>query len=91
MKVESFLLVSTLNIVIAQRLVRKLSVSKIKYFLNKEELASLGNVVSLERILTLLRNEKIIGKKWEAEAPRFIIESDATIVAPLLFEYVLGG
>ena len=63
MKVESFLLVSTLNIVIAQRLVRKLSVSKTKYFLNKEELALLGNVVSLERILTLLRNEKIIGKK----------------------------
>ncbi|MDO8569952.1 MAG: GspE/PulE family protein, partial [bacterium] len=63
MKVEPFLLVSTLNIVIAQRLVRKLSVSKTKYFLNKGELTSLGNVVSLERILALLRDEKIIGKK----------------------------
>ena len=63
MKVEPFLLVSTLNIVIAQRLVRKLSTSKTKYFLNKGELASLGSVVSLERVLVLLREEKIIGEK----------------------------
>jgi type IV pilus assembly protein PilB len=63
MKVEPFLLVSTLNIVIAQRLIRKLSASKIKYFLNKEEMASLENVVSLERILAILRKEKIIGAK----------------------------
>ncbi len=67
MKVEPFLLVSTLNIVIAQRLVRKLAASKTKYFLNKEELTSLGNVVSLERMLALLREEKIIGPKddWD--------------------------
>lgn len=63
MKVEPFLLVSTLNIVIGQRLVRKLATSKTKYFLNEEELASLSNVISLDRILELLRNEKIIGKK----------------------------
>lgn len=63
MKVEPFLLVSTLNIVIAQRLVRKLSVSKTKYFLNKSELASLGNIVSLERMLVILREEKIISQK----------------------------
>ena len=63
MKVEPFLLVSTLNIVIAQRLVRKLSASKTKYFLSEEELVSLGNVVSLDRILTVLREEKIINKK----------------------------
>lgn len=63
MKVEPFLLVSTLNIVIAQRLVRKLSASKTKYFLSKGELNSLNNVVSLDRILTFLREEKIIDKK----------------------------
>src|SRR3989344_616228 len=67
MKVEPFLLVSTLDIVIAQRLVRKLSASMTKYFLNKGELASLGNVVSLDRILALLKQEKIIGAKdgWD--------------------------
>ena len=63
MKVEPFLLVSTLDIVIAQRLVRKLAVSKTKYFLTKEELTSLGNVVSLDRILTILKAEKILGAK----------------------------
>lgn len=67
MKVEPFLLVSTLNIVIAQRLVRRLSESKTKYFLSKEELKTLGNSVDLDRMLTLLRHEKIIGAKdtWE--------------------------
>ena len=63
MKVEPFLMISTLDIVIAQRLVRKLSVSKTKYFLSKEELASLGNVVSLDRMLDLLKEEKIINNK----------------------------
>ncbi|MSP19099.1 MAG: deoxyhypusine synthase [Bdellovibrionales bacterium] len=35
-------------------------------------------------------NEKITWGKLDAETPKFIIESDATIVAPLLFAYVLG-
>ena len=35
-------------------------------------------------------NEKITWGKLRAETPRFIIESDATIVAPLIFAKVLG-
>lgn len=35
-------------------------------------------------------NEKITWGKLEVETPKFIIESDASIVAPLLFAYVLG-
>ena len=35
-------------------------------------------------------NEKITWGKLGEETPRFIIESDATIVAPLIFAYVLG-
>jgi deoxyhypusine synthase len=35
-------------------------------------------------------NEKITWGKLEADTPRFIIESDATIVAPLIFAYVLA-
>ncbi|MDD5217096.1 MAG: deoxyhypusine synthase family protein [Candidatus Omnitrophica bacterium] len=35
-------------------------------------------------------NEKITWFKLSPESPRFIIESDATIVAPLIFSYVLG-
>jgi deoxyhypusine synthase len=35
-------------------------------------------------------NEKITWGKLDSETARFVIESDATIVAPLLFAYVLG-
>jgi len=35
-------------------------------------------------------NEKITWGKLGANTPRFVIESDATIVAPLLFAYILG-
>ncbi|MBX9689346.1 MAG: deoxyhypusine synthase family protein [Candidatus Obscuribacterales bacterium] len=34
-------------------------------------------------------NEKITWGKLEADTPRFVIESDASIVAPLIFAYVL--
>lgn len=36
-------------------------------------------------------NEKITWGKLGVDTPSFIIESDATIVAPLIFQYVLGG
>jgi deoxyhypusine synthase len=35
-------------------------------------------------------NEKITWGKLDVGTPRFVIESDATIVAPLIFAYVLG-
>lgn len=35
-------------------------------------------------------NEKITWGKLDMDTPKFIIESDATIVAPLVFAYVLG-
>ncbi|MCL4115688.1 UNVERIFIED_CONTAM: hypothetical protein GTU68_042768 [Idotea baltica] len=35
-------------------------------------------------------NEKITWGKLEVETPKFVIESDATIVAPLMFAYILG-
>jgi len=35
-------------------------------------------------------NEKITWGKLAADTPKFVIESDATIVAPLIFAYVLG-
>lgn len=35
-------------------------------------------------------NEKITWGKLTAETPRFMIQSDATIVAPLIFAYLLG-
>jgi deoxyhypusine synthase len=35
-------------------------------------------------------NEKITWGKLGKDTPKFIIESDATIVAPLMFGYVLN-
>ena len=36
-------------------------------------------------------NEKITWGKLDGDTPRFVIESDATIVAPLIFAYVLAS
>jgi deoxyhypusine synthase len=35
-------------------------------------------------------NEKITWHKIDVDTPRFMIQSDASIVAPLIFAYVLG-
>jgi len=63
MKVEPFLLVSTLSVIIGQRLIRKLAPGKEKYLLTKDELALLQKKVDLERIMTFLKTEKIVDPK----------------------------
>ena len=67
MKVEPFLIVSTVNIIIAQRLIRKLSDQKEKYFLTKPELATIGKSINLDKVLGVLKEEKIIDKSetWD--------------------------
>jgi len=60
MKVEPFLLVSTLDVVIGQRLVRRLSDLKQQYKLTKAELAQLEKIVDLNRVLAVLKEEKIV-------------------------------
>jgi len=63
MKIEPFLIVSTAKVIIAQRLIRRLSKSKEKYFLSSSEIASLAKIVNLERLLGFLKKEKVIGDK----------------------------
>lgn len=67
MKVEPFLLVSTINIIIAQRLVRRLADQKEKYLLTKPELVTLGKSVNLTKVLQALKEEKIVdkGDDWD--------------------------
>lgn len=60
MKVEPFLLVSTVNIVIGQRLVRRLTDAKEKYFLSKTEITQLEKQVDLNKVFQALKEEKII-------------------------------
>lgn len=67
MKAEPFLLVSTLSVVIGQRLVRKLTEKKEKYLLTPAELKTLGKTVDLDRVLAALKEEKVVEAKatWE--------------------------
>ena len=67
MKVESFLLVSTLNVVIGQRLVRRLTDTKEKYFLTKDEFAQLQKIVDLDHVLAALKADKVVkqGENWD--------------------------
>ena len=60
MKVESFLLVSTLNIVIGQRLVRRLTDAKEPYKLSKDEFAQLEKLVDMNRVLDALKADKVM-------------------------------
>ena len=67
MKIEPFLLASTLNVIFAQRLVRKLSEDKEKYFLNEADINDLSRNYDLQRLLCLLKKEKIIKEKERLE------------------------
>jgi type IV pilus assembly protein PilB len=65
MKMEPFLLASTIEIIIGQRLVRKLGSSKEKYFLTEAGIASLGKVIDLERMMKFLKDEKVVAPDAE--------------------------
>ncbi|MBZ9569859.1 type II/IV secretion system protein [Patescibacteria group bacterium] len=60
MKAEPFLISSTLNIILAQRLVRRLCKEKEKYTLKESELKNLEKYCDLDRVLKVLREEKMI-------------------------------
>lgn len=67
MGVEPFLITATVKTIIAQRLVRRLTPSKEKYFLSESEIKNLAKIVDLDRMLKLLKDEKIVGESdtWD--------------------------
>ena len=67
MGVESFLIISTVKTIIAQRLVRRVDKSKEKYFLSPTEIKSLTKLTDLDRMLAFLKVENIVDEKsnWE--------------------------
>lgn len=71
MNVEPFLLSSTLNIIIAQRLVRRLYEERNPYKLNSFQVKNLGNYCNLKKITDILRKEKIIKKNQGIEDVTF--------------------
>ena len=62
MEVEPFLMASTVNVILAQRLVRTLCSGKEKYFLNSQQLERLSKEVDLDRVASFLVKEKIMEK-----------------------------
>ena len=66
MKVEAFLIASTLKVVIAQRLVRKLCPNFEEYSFSKEEIKNLSKKYEMDKILNIFKREKIIkeSKDW---------------------------
>lgn len=67
MGVEPFLITATVKTIIAQRLVRRLTSTKEKYMLSATEIKSLEKIVDLDRMLGLLKAEKLVGENdtWE--------------------------
>ncbi len=60
MGLESFLIVSTLRVVVGQRLVRRLSDDKQPYILTKAEREELEHMLDLDLVLKTLKEEKVV-------------------------------
>jgi type II secretory ATPase GspE/PulE/Tfp pilus assembly ATPase PilB-like protein len=68
MKVEPFLIASTVNLILAQRLARRLyPESRQKYRLTKAEIKAMAKDINIEDLLGVLKREKIVSSKttWE--------------------------
>lgn len=67
MKAEPFLISSTLNVILAQRLVRRLTDDKMAYKLKPAELKEMKKYCNLDKIMQILKQEKIVKENngWE--------------------------
>ncbi len=67
MGAEAFLLVSTIKVIVAQRLVRQLCKDKQKYILSKSEMENLSKRLDMGRLLEILKKENVVGSKetWQ--------------------------
>ncbi len=67
MKVEPFLIASTVNLIMAQRLVRKLCDEKEQYRLTAEQVETLRRDVDLDSVLAVLERDRLVpkGTRWE--------------------------
>jgi type IV pilus assembly protein PilB len=66
MGAEAFLVVSTLRVIIGQRLVRKLCEDPEEYFLSDAEVEEIARHADLDRLLKVLKHEKVVKEsaKW---------------------------
>lgn len=68
MGVDGFLVASTVNVIIAQRLVRKFCEDKKNYHLKKEELKELAKSIDLDLVLEKMKTGRVMPKDatWES-------------------------
>jgi len=71
MKVEPFLLSSTINAIIAQRLVRRLGAAKEKYKLSPEEIKQMSKEIDIKKVEEALAKEKIVAPGTKIEDVTF--------------------
>lgn len=67
MGAEPFLISSTLNVIVAQRLVRRLSEDKETYKLSDKEVANLSSYCDVERVTDILQSQKIAKPKQKLQ------------------------
>ncbi len=68
MKVEPFLIASTINLVLAQRLVRKLCDTCRKQVpIDQGKIDSIGDIMSVDHLLELLKKENVVAENATAE------------------------
>ncbi len=71
MGAEPFLIASTVNVIIAQRLVRRLCVEcRATYLMDEKELATLGKIYDLDQVFSYLKNDSV-AKKYIKDAKDF--------------------
>jgi type IV pilus assembly protein PilB len=71
MKAEPFLISSTLNTIMAQRLVRKLCSEKDEYMLTDDDLKNLSRYCNLDKVLEMLKTEKLAKAKDTIKGVKF--------------------
>lgn len=62
MQTEPFLLSSTINVILAQRLVRRLCEGKEQYFLTDAQIEEIAKYCDLDRLLKVMAGQGVIGK-----------------------------
>lgn len=68
MKVEPFLIASTVTAIISQRLVRRLCGESESYKLTSSQIASLKNDIDIETLFAKLKHEEVLGGKTSPES-----------------------
>jgi type IV pilus assembly protein PilB len=67
MGAEPFLISSTLNVIVAQRLVRRLSEEKEEYTLSEKDIANLSSSCNVEKVQDLLQEQKLLKQKQKLQ------------------------